>query len=42
MRLEKPERVRAHTLYFLRSGRFTAYSTYGKAYMKKLDYEILT
>jgi hypothetical protein len=29
-------------LYFLRSGRFTAFSTYGKAYTKKSDYEILT
>jgi hypothetical protein len=24
------------------SGRFTAFSTYGKDYMKKSDYEILT
>jgi hypothetical protein len=40
--LNEPKRVRAHTLYFLRSGRFTAFSTYGKAYTKKSDYEILT
>jgi hypothetical protein len=39
---ETRKRVCAHTLYFLRSGRFTAFSTYGKDYMNKSDNEILT